>query len=240
MLKNILPGRVKYKMMQNKLFTFLILIILGLAACDQKNEEPVDMKYRYFPVEENLYHIYQVDSIVWDDFYSPPRIDTFSMQVKEVIKSDFQDEENRTVYRVERYTKQHDTLSWGINKVYTLMKDSGRVIKTIDNQSIIKLVFPFDIGTVWDANIYNTNDSDEYEITEVDGSQDVNGNVYDKAITVEQENQQTLISNDQAYEVYAPEVGMIYRQDVSQDLDISTGEIESGYKCTYKLLEYAN
>ncbi|MCF8219037.1 MAG: hypothetical protein K9J21_08630 [Bacteroidales bacterium] len=227
-------------MMQNKLFTFFILIILGLAACDQKNEEPVDMKYRYFPVEENVYHIYQVDSVIWDDFYTPPRIDTVSMKIKKLIKSDFQDEENRTVFRVERFIKQHDTLNWNINKVYTLMKDSGRVIKTIDNQAIIKLVFPFDIGTAWDANIYNSNQPDEYEITEINGSQKVNDDSYENTITVEQENQQTLISNDQAYEVYAPDVGMIYKQDISQDLDISTGEIESGYKCTYKLLEYAN
>lgn len=226
--------------MHQKLLAFYILMILSLSACEQKQGEPVDMGYEYYPVEENVYHIYQVDSIIWDDFYTPPQVDTFSYKVKKVIKSDFQDNEGRTVYRVERFVKQNDTLDWRMDKVFTLLKDSAKIVKTIDNRTFIKLVFPIDIGSTWDANIYNPENPNEYEITEEEGSFQVDDKTFHNTVNVEQKNQKTLISNDIANEVYAPDVGMIYKQDISQELDISTGEVESGYKYTYKLLEYAN
>lgn len=217
----------------------IVALFLFMTSCTEKKDEPVEMGYEYWPVNVGDYRIYQVDSIIWDDFYNPVRIDTFSYKVKEVIASEIKDAEGRPAYRVERSIKQHDTLEWAVDKIYKLQKLQTKVLKMIDNQTFVQFVFPVKNGVEWNANTYNSDPKNNYEFRDIETSYDMNGVTYNETSTVQQNDLVTLISNDVAFEIYARGYGMIYKEDVSQELDISTGEIESGYKYIYKLLEYA-
>ncbi|MCF8332275.1 MAG: hypothetical protein K9H84_07475 [Bacteroidales bacterium] len=224
-----------------KIISTGILVIasfLLIVSCTEKKDDPVDMGYEYWPVNIGDYHIYQVDSIVWDDFYDPVQIDTFSYKVKEVIASEIEDAESRKAFRVERFIKQHDSLEWSVDKIYKLQKLQTKVLKMIDNQTFVKFVFPVKNGVEWNSNVYNSNPPKTYEFRDTHLSYEVDGVNYTETSTVQQNDLVTLISNDVAFEIYAKGYGMVYKEDISQELDISTGEIESGYKYTYKLLEY--
>lgn len=222
-----------------KLNIIMVIAIVLLAACEKKTDEPVDMNYDYIPLTVGAYHVYQVDSVVWDDFFTPVKIDTFSYKVKEVISEKHDDNQDIAEYRVERFIKANDTMPWHINKVFTIKLKNTALLKTIDNQTFVKFVFPVGNGVDWDGNAYNSMDEQEYEFVDHGEDFSVETNNYLNTITVEQENLMTLISNDLAIEVYAPDFGMIYKEVVKQDLDINTGEVEAGVKYTYKLLEYA-
>lgn len=206
-------------------------------ACEEKKDEPLEMGYEYWPQEIGQYWIYSVDSIVWDDFYNPTKIDTFNYKVKEKIAGEFTDEEGRTVKRVERFIKPDDTTAWKLDKVFTMLRRESIAMKTLDNESFVKLVFPFDLGKTWDGNSYNPMDENQYEYISIGEQQIIEGKTYDDCIIVEQENFVTLISNDIAREVYAPGAGMISRYYVNQTL-LSSGEIESGVEYSYKLTEH--
>jgi hypothetical protein len=197
------------------------------------------MNYDYVPLTVGAYHVYQVDSVVWDDFFNPVRIDTFSYQVKEIITEKHEDNQGIPEYRVERFIKANDTLPWQMNKVFTVKLKTTSLLKTIDNQAFVKFVFPVGNGVDWDGNAYNSMDEHEYEFVDYGEDFSVGNTKYINTITVEQDNLMTLISNDLAIEVYAPDFGMVYKEVVNQDLNINTGEVEAGVKYTYKLLEYA-
>lgn len=53
------------------------------------------MGYDYFPTETGKYVTYKVDSIVYDDFYIPVKIDTFSFLIKEVIDAELEKSANK-------------------------------------------------------------------------------------------------------------------------------------------------
>lgn len=239
-----LPMLIISEYMTNiKLFKHIISVLMLLISlsviisCDETKEEPVDMGYKYWPVDSGCYWIYQVDSIVWDDFYNPVKIDTYRYKVKEVIKGEIQDEEGRKVQRVERLIKPHDSLDWKINKILTMTRENSIALKTKDNETFVKLAFPVALGKSWDGNSYNTLKEDEYEYISVDENVEVAGNTYKNSIIVEQENFESLISNDIAKEIYAPGIGMIRKYFVEQELN-SSGEVKSGVKYSYKLLKY--
>ncbi len=217
----------------------IMTAVLMAGGCEKKTETPVDMNYEYYPLKTGSYRIYQVDSIVWDDFYNPPRIDSFSYKIKDVITEKIKDEDRNQVFYVERYVKRHDTLPWVINKAFTMQRDETGAMMTIDNQAFVKMIFPVKAGVKWDGNAYNSMDEDFYEYTGIYEPATVNGNEYNETVTVEIESSNTLISNDLAYEIYAPNTGLIFTNVTTQELNYNTGQVESGYSYTYKLAEYA-
>lgn len=63
-----------------------------------------------FPTEVGRYVVHQVDSISYNDFFTPVKIDTAHFQLKEVIESVFTDNEGHESERIERYVRYADTL----------------------------------------------------------------------------------------------------------------------------------
>lgn len=223
----------------NRNFLFVLLLFgIFFLACNENTEDPVDMGYDYYPLKTNAYLIYEVDSIFWDDFYDPVKIDTSNYQVKEIIVEQLSDDQNSEVFLAERYIRFSDTADWAIDHVYKLHREPTRILKMFDNQYSIPFVFPPQLGHQWDVNGYNSMPQRIYEYTAVNDRFITDNQEYSNTVTVEQENIITLISRNQAYEVYDFQLGMVFKEVVDQDLNINTGEVESGVHFTYKLIDY--
>lgn len=195
---------------------------------------PSDLGYSYYPMEIGAWTIYEVDSTVWDDFTG--LVTTYQYKVKELNESEFTDLEDRTATRIERYVKFSDTVSYRISDIWYSTRTSQRAERLEENKRFIKLVFPVRNGTDWDGNALNTDDRMEYEYKEVDKPYVVNGITFDSTLVVIQDQQFSLISQDTLYEVYARNVGMIYKRYQSLVTEID-GTIKSGVDYTYKYLE---
>ncbi len=232
--------------MKNLLLQTLVVIVLLFAACKKdKAVETVDIGYNYFPTEVGRYVVYQVDSISYDDFFSPVKIDTAHFQLKEVIESVFTDNEGRASERIERYVRYADTLPWSLRDVWYQTRSTTKAEKVEENVRFIKLTFPTQNNQKWNGNALNTIGTYTYEYKSVDTKKTVNGNVFDSTLTINQIVDSNLIEKKYQVEVYAKNVGMIYKRFVDvQDKGITiepgplSGRIDAGTDYTYRIIEY--
>lgn len=217
---------------------FLAFACMVLYSCDKEEGSFLDMGYDYLPMEVGATYIYKVDSISWDDFHTPVKVDTKRYQVKKVVEETMVHALYDKAYRVERFVKMHDTLPWRIHKTYVVAPLKTRVLRLWGNQETIQLVFPVRLGKSWDANAYNSGEPVEYRYESVGEPKIVSDKTYDSTLEVLQEEFQSLITDNLRYEVYAKHTGLIYRKDRRKELDINSGEVTKGYDYTMKLIDY--
>lgn len=207
--------------MNKLIYFFSALILLSVASC--KEDEPVNVftGYSYFP--DNIGHelIYDVDSIVKDDFTN--ETDTLHFQVMEVIDSVITDLEGRVTLRLERYKRLTSADPWVIYKVWTANKTLSNAEKKEDNITYIKLVLPPEINDTWDGNKKNNIGEEIYEYTSLNNPDYINSLSFDSTLTVLQSDEDDgIITKDYKIEKYAASVGMYYKEsfigEYKQDL----------------------
>lgn len=221
-----------------------LFFTLGLFSSCKKETETVDVGYGYFPTAQKHYIIYQVDSAYYDTFNS--EIDSFSYQVKEIIESEILDNAGRKTLRLERYIRDNANDSWEIKDVWVANKNNNNVEKTEENIKFVKLVFPVKESTKWNGNMYNTLGEQEYKYKDLHKSLSINGYTFDSTLTVVQIADSSLIEKKFQYEIYAKNVGMIYKKyvdvkDQSSEIDFSlpfSKRIDNGVDYSYTIIEY--
>lgn len=224
--------------MKKAIFFILISItVLAISCKKDKVLPPVDMGYNYFPINIGHWVAYQVDSIVWDDFTQ--RVDTFHYQIKEVVESEFTDAEGRNTQRIERYIKTTDTSSWQIKNVYYWNRTPAIAEKTEQNVKYARLIFPVVKNEKWNGNMYNVFESQNYKYAYVDKPDDYSGISFDSTLSVLQKDEEYAISKDYQEEIYARNVGMIYKRYTSISTK-PTGEITKGVDYQYVIISYGN
>ncbi len=216
----------------------LILLLTGLLiiSCKKnKVEEAVDVGYGYYPVKVGNFIIYKVDSIVYNDFTGT--IDTFNYQIKEVIESDFIDNQGRNTQRLERYRRANDTSQWNIQDVWYSNRTSSTAEKVEENVRYIKLIFPVKSRQEWNGNKYNYLDPETYKYSNIHKPNDIVLHHFDSTITVIQKEELNLILDDYKIEIYAKNVGMIYKKFRHLE-KLPDGTIEKGVELTYTIQSF--
>jgi hypothetical protein len=225
----------------------LLLVICALWLSCSK-DEPVyvlDEGYNYFPVEIGRYVIYDVDSIVHNDFTQT--VDTFKYQVKEYFESSFSDNSGRSTLRIERYKKSYnDTLPyslvpWTLSDVWKANRTNTTAEKVEEDVRYVKLSFPVEEEKTWNGNVYNTLGEQDFTYEDIDTRRTIGNIVFDSTLFVEQENSENLIEKKYYVEIYGKNVGLIYKEivDVRSDNIIAgvplMSRINSGveYKMTF-------
>lgn len=209
----------------------LILAIIGGCAKQPSNE--AEMFYAYFPDTPGHFVIYDVDSVVYDDFTG--RTITYKYQVKELIESRFVDGEGTESLRLERFIRQTPADQWEIKDIWQARRLPTRAEKTEENINFIKLVFPPQQGRQWNGNAYNNLPRQNYRITEVHLPNQVTpAFLFDSTLTVLQREFITLISEEYQVERYALHIGLVYKhyRNITKQLD---GTIRSGVDYTYRI-----
>lgn len=219
------------------LLIFISLIVIAVSCKKDKVLPPVDMGYNYFPINVGHWVAYQVDSIVWDDFTQ--RVDTFHYKIKEVVESEFTDNEGRNTQRIERYIKPSDTTAWQIKNVFYWNRTPSVGEKTEQNVKYAKLIFPVVKNEKWNGNMYNVFDAQSYKYSYVDKPDDYNSLSFDSTLSVLQRDEEYAISKDYAEEIYARNVGMIYKRYISISTK-PTGEIIKGVDYQYTIISFGN
>ena len=227
-------------MIKNSLY--IICFFLLLYSCKKDAvDKPVDMKYGYFPKDSGRYVDYSVDSIVWNDFYpdtDPRHLDTFRFKIRERLDSYFTDIQGNPAIRIVRYKKISDTTNWFLKDVWFANVTASKAEKVEENQRYIKLSFPVVAGKTWNGNAYNTFDDWEYEYQNIDKSMVMNGLTFDSTVVVQQFNQLTLINQIFSKEVYAKNVGMIYKEYTNVSTNPANMVITNGLKYKMQVIGY--
>lgn len=228
---------------------FFILMIAALFSACKKDEEYNDIGYGYFPTQIGHWVIYEVDSTIYDDFAN----DTieYRYQVKEVLESEFTDNQGRPAIRVERYKRMYnpnvpyDSIPWYLSRVWSFTRTNSAGEKMEENQRFIRLAFPVEENKSWDGNVYNQIGSWNYKYKEVDQPYSIAAHAFDSTLLVQQKLDTNRISYKWYAERYAKNVGMIEKRvyDVSDTALAPTSvlsRIHSGFIYSITLVDYGN
>lgn len=223
--------------------TYLIIasaILLSITACKKDSPTTVDLGYDYMPDQVGTWVIYDVMEIHHDTTASIKH-DTSWYQIREIVESHFIDNEGRESQRIERYRRDSLTGPWVIADVWYATLTPFRAEKIEENETYIKLTFPPRFGDRWDGNAYNMQLEWEYIYTVVDQPGSFGGFGFDSICTVLQRENHNLVEYEQAVEVYAKGVGMVYKR--FKDLTIynfDTLQINRGDELVQVVYDHGN
>jgi len=194
------------------ILTLILFVVFSGCNKDEDNNIHV-IDYGYFPADTGHWVTYYIEEINIDadvDVY-----DTSRYYIKEVIESEFIDNENRPALRIERYTRENDTMSWEIKDIWYANLLTASAQKVEENIRYVKLTFPVVLYNAWDGNAYNTYSAQEYQITNLDSAETINDIYLDSVLTVLQRDDESLIEKYYAVEKYAKNIGLVYKNEIN-------------------------
>lgn len=233
------------------LFSILVITIL-IASCSKDNPTvQLESSTDYYPLKIGSWHIYDVDSISYNDFTTPVTIDSAFYQVMEEITDTFYDLEGSLSYELKRFKRiGNDSVDvknakWNISDVWWVKNNQGNIERIEENKIVVSLLNHVKEGVIWDGNAFNYIESWDFEYANVG---DDFGD-YSNTITViqKQENLDNVLLHQNYQEVFAKGVGLVSRTRInveSQGNQESRGTIpvleraEKGFQFFQKLNSY--
>ncbi|PMD98629.1 hypothetical protein BWI97_03630 [Siphonobacter sp. BAB-5405] len=186
----------------------VLFLALSVWSCKPADTEPAS-DYDYFPLEKGNFVIYDVTqtqyALAQDSVQS-------QYQIKELVADAFTGLDGESSFRLERYRRNSQQQAWAIDSVWTARRTLNQAIRTENNVPYVKLWFPVYPKQTWNGNVLNSNDPDEYEVTQKDQPLKIGSNDFSKTLTVVQENKVSAIDLVNRKEIYAKGVGLIYRE----------------------------
>jgi hypothetical protein len=218
-----------------KIYLFLILqgfLLLVIGACDTGNVTPGNdlLGYSYFPLESGQFSIYEVEKTTYSITTAPV---TVRYQLKDVVDSAFTDLTGEQAFKVIRYSRNNDKLNWKLDSVWTAKRTSTRAIRTENNIAFVKIIFPAKEELTWNGNVLNNRGKDDYVMQNLDKPFQVSGTDFEKTLTVVQENDSNLCTQNKRIEIYSTGIGLIQREDIDLKFVQTNGVCEGGTKINY-------
>lgn len=226
-----------------RFFGVLALITFLIGTSCRKNEldpTPVELGYEYFPNTVGMEWTYRVDSIVFDGYaVDSGKIDTITYWVKHIVDANIFDGSGDSAQKISRYIKTAPNKPFLFNRNFSMRITKFRAEVNDTAGRIIKLVFPASLHQYWDANAFNSRQSEEYQIVDKKNTEVIGGSQYDNTLHVLQRDVEYFIQKRYGIEKYAKHIGMVYKSDIKWDLTIKDNvSKKDGYDCTYTLVEF--
>jgi hypothetical protein len=234
--------------MRRLIFPGLILFVLF--GCSKTEKPDWDAHYRYFPMNEGHWVIYEVDSVVYNKLQDT--VIHFSYFVRETITSEFADLAGEKWRRVEHEISQDAMVSW-VKTAASARKISKRTAVTLeDNLRVIRLIFPCKKFIYWNGNaMINYEDPFncqflgdwQFQYKELFVPQTISGITFDSVAMVQQVADSGLICKSLVNEMYAPDIGLIYKHIERLTTQNTASDpfylkAENGYILTYRIVDW--
>ncbi|MCT4582080.1 MAG: hypothetical protein N4A35_11730 [Flavobacteriales bacterium] len=214
-------------------FIITLLIALLFIGCKKKDvPATINFHYNYIPTELGQWNEYKVTEI---SHSTTGAHDTTQYFLKEIITEQL----DATTYRLERYWRTSTTENWEIKDVWTSKKTASAYQQTEENVKYTKLIFPVKGGQIWNGNAYNSEAELSYKYDSIHNPYSINNINFDSTVIVVQQDNVNAIEYQKAKEVYAKDVGLIYKSD--KDLSINffdVTDINEGTELEMKLINH--
>ncbi|GAB3936247.1 hypothetical protein [Larkinella terrae] len=195
----------------------------------------------YFPLEPGRFWVYEVSEQRFS-LNGTSTLQTF--QLREVITGSATDPIGGTVLRTERYRRASDGDVWQPDSAGSIRIYDDQLIKTESNVSYLKLVLPVTESGRWNGNAYNSLGDDEYLVRNTGRPLSVLNQTFAETATVVQQNDSTLVNQDKRIEIYARDVGLVYKEKIQLQFCSSTptcvgkAQIDYGIRFYWRLRSY--
>ena len=212
------------------LFLGIVVLTAFFYAC-KKTDAP-QFHFGYFANHEGRYNIYDVTDITHDTGAH----DTLNYQMKTVWGETYIDNEGRGCRKYRRYFRQNSIYPWVLKDTWYGLIDGIRAELVEENQRTVKLVFSPTSEKSWDANAYNPSPELSCYYDDIHKSKSFGGLSFDSTVLVEQANSASLIDTIRKYEVYAKNVGLVYKYYKENDYQLFGAPID-GKELYYTIIE---
>ncbi len=219
---------------------YIVLMIVSLFyACRNGQEELTIKGEEYFPIEIGNKHTYSIDTIVYDLFQR--KIDTFSNIVQEEVVEKYVDLSGDTVYRIELSTYNQEKFKYVVFKSFERKIKDNYAMEKMENSTEVKMIFPISnyktkgSTYTWNSNMFNGREPQIVKYTSVFTGFNNGIKNYSNCVSVKLSKPQTGIINNIKEEVYAKNVGLIYRFTDSTDY-LQNDTFPSGKKTIIRLI----
>jgi len=223
-------------MKNSKIYSgFIITVIVVFASCKPEKMNPVDVGYAYFPDTVGHWILYKVDS-TWHD--SIAGIDTvFHFKVRDSIESHYIDTSGRITQRIERQYMS-DSVNWYMKRIWHGNLTRTTAERVEENIRYIKLNFPVMEGKLWNGNLYNDSGAQNYKETLVNQyyMDTVTWIPYPLTVTVIQIDSTNAVHRIYVKEIYAKNIGLIYREAKNLVLFPGGVAVQTGFEYTYRAI----
>ncbi|WP_027004009.1 hypothetical protein [Hugenholtzia roseola] len=202
----------KYAQILPKKFTFLLatLFLLFTNSCDKPPLEIVqDQGSAYLPLELGRYVTYQIDQTVYELNREPYQV---SFQLKEVVAESFQTEGGLPAFRIFRYKRPNSFENFQLDSVWVVRKEPQAIVRVEHNQAYVKLRFPVSENKTWDGNVFNPFPTKNYRLVRIGEAFSKRGQNFNPTLTLIESADSSLLFKDDRYEVYAQEIGRVYKR----------------------------
>ncbi len=223
-----------------KLFSpvLALLLILSVCACRSNKEELVLKGNDYFPLKTGVIRLYEIDSFIYNNYTGD--IDTFNRNFREEIKNFFVDNAGDTNYTVDLSYYNTVRVKWEVQQSYVRKISGNYAVENIYNRPEVKLLFPISkyktkgASYVWNLNMFNDGEGSNVKYTAVFTPFDNSRQAFNDCVKVEYQKPETGVVNNVYEEVYAKNVGLVYRHIDRSDY-LTQGK-RGGYEIFVRLL----
>lgn len=211
-----------------KALSYILLFSLVFLGACKKAEQP-NFHYEYFGLQQNRYVIYDVVSILHDEQVGVH--DTSNYQIKTVWKEVYIDNEGREAREYYRYYRSTSSDDWQVQDVWTGIIDGARAELIEENQRKVKLVFAPSLQKEWDANAYNILGTQDCYYRDIHKDTTLNNVFIDSTVVVVQDDPlPSLVDTIYAYEMYAKNIGLVYKHDDERYFDFGVPLAREGHE----------
>lgn len=218
----------------------VLLTTLALTGCETDLAPQALPEHDYFPLQTGRFVVYDVEETRYALNANPV---TQRYQLKEVTGPAFLDAARQTAYQLIRSRRTASDQPWLPDSLWTTRLSTNEAIRAENGQEIVKLVFPVSDFLIWNANRHNTREADGYELRNVGLLFRVQATEFPETVTVVAQEDSTLIALDKRLEVYARQVGMVYRETTrlsycAESACLGKAKIDYGTRQIYRLREH--
>lgn len=235
-------------------FLLLAIAIIAGVSCNKAvdNDRHYDEETRgFYPLQLGRFIQYDVDSVIWDDFRCETR--TRHLNMRYTVADTFTDVAGAASFRVDVEQRANVDSAWRVSQVFYVTPTTRGLDVVMQNLRMEKLIFPVREGATWFGNrAIDTTDAGlrmyggwVYRYSDYLRPYD-NGRVsFPSTVTVTAINDSLNQSGGTAYaernffrEVYAYDVGLIYREFTFWVYDPGVAACRKGYSVVMRATQY--
>jgi len=244
--------------------TLFLSGLLLFSSCKKETTSLSEMEKgeNFYPMEVGKYVVYDVDSLIWNDLIKATI--PSQCQLRYTVSDTFRDDSGDKAYVINVQYRKTAADAYVPKNVLYAVKHNGQLVVTQDNRKFIKLIFPVENGTHWDGNAmialgdednaeYN-NSKWDYTYSDFDQSFNTGVKLFQHTVTVNEiddklndpdKDTTAYAYKNYAQEVYAYNVGMVYRERIywvfqpkSPDGESGGSGYRKGYSVTMKAVDH--
>lgn len=193
-------------------YNYLFLMVVALYGCGDDEPMIKASDLEYFPLQTGFYQIYTIDETIYTEL-DPPQ--EFSYELKTEVVDSFANLEGGITYVMYRSTRTTENDPWVFKETWSSKTNAQYIVLVEGNISYIRIALPAFKNKEWDGNALNSLGEDIYRIESKGKSYSLSDALeFQDALVVHQESEVNSLFRDEREEVYARNVGLVYKKSI--------------------------